>query len=510
MRFGNGFQPRSHWPAALFALTALSAALFTGCSGAAGNNPGPADTTPPSVSVSTPQSGATVSGSVTVSANASDNVGVAGVQFLLDGGNLGTEVTSPPFSTSWNTTQSSNAAHTLSARARDAAGNTATSAMVTVTVTNTLSPLQLDLVNVATGLTHPLDLQAPADGTGRLFVAEQGGKIKIIQNGQVLATAFLDIGAKLSNSAGEEGLLGLAFHPQYATNRRFFVNYTSFAGGALHTVIAEYKASAADANVADPAEKILLTVNQPETNHNGGGLAFGYDGNQRFLYIALGDGGGGGDVHGTIGNGQDTNTLLGKILRIDVDSVPAPGLQYAIPSSNPFVNQAGLDEIWLYGLRNPFRFSFDQPTRNLWIGDVGQGAFEEVDLLTPLQGGANLGWRCREGTHTFNFTANCQTATLIDPIFDYPHANSDATVIGGYVYHGTLIPQLANTYVFGDFISGHIWTLTQDAQSQWVRTQVLTAGAGNLSAFGQGQNGELYTAGYSSGVISHIHQVGTP
>ena len=373
--------------------------------------------------------------------------------------------------------------------------------------------LQVELVQAASGFANPLDIQQPKDGSGRLFVVEQGGKIKIIQNGSVVVTPFLDVvGRQGFTSGGETGLLGLAFHPQYAQNRRFFVNYTRSIGVQLQTVIAEFTASSTNANLTDPTtENILFTVNQPEPNHNGGGLAFGYDGNnQRFLYIALGDGGGGGDQHGTIGNGQDTDTLLGKILRIDVDSAPAPGLQYAIPSNNPFVNAAGRDEIWLYGLRNPFRFSFDQPTRNLWIGDVGQGAFEEVDLLTPQQGGANLGWRCKEGTHDFNITANCQTATLVNPIFDYPHANGDATVIGGYVYHGTNIAVLAGNYVFGDFISGRVWSLAQDNQGNWVRTFLVNAGANDLAGFGQDANGELYIARYSSGVVSRLHQVGTP
>ena len=375
-------------------------------------------------------------------------------------------------------------------------------------------PLQLELVPVGTGLTNPLDIQAPVEPagapSGRLFVVEQGGRIRIIQGAQVLQIApFLDVSARSGfTSGGETGLLGLAFHPQYASNRRLFVNYTSNTGG-LHTVIAEFTASAGNLNFADPnTERILLTVTQPEANHNGGGLAFGNDG---FLYIALGDGGGSGDMHGTIGNGQDTTTLLGKILRIDVDSSPDAGLAYHVPSSNPFFNQPpARGEIWFYGLRNPFRFSFDRPTGNIWIGDVGQDSFEEVDRLTSAQGGANLGWRCKEGTHLFNFSSNCQTATLVDPIFDYDHTQGDDTVIGGYVYHGTRIPGLAGNYVFGDFISGRIWSLTQDSQGKWVRTFLLNSAANDLAGFGQDQNGELYTARYSTGVVGRLHQVGTP
>ncbi|HTN44400.1 MAG TPA: PQQ-dependent sugar dehydrogenase [Nitrospiria bacterium] len=368
-------------------------------------------------------------------------------------------------------------------------------------------PLQLELVPVATGFSQPLDLQAPDDDTGRLFVVEQGGKIRIISsNGQVLSTPFLDISGKLIGCSGEEGLLGLAFHPNYATDARFFVNYTRNCGGGLQTVIAEYAASTGDPNLADAtSERILLTVDQPYTNHNGGGLAFGNDG---FLYIGLGDGGSGGDP---LGNGQDTNTLLGKILRIDVDSTPDLGLQYAIPPDNPFVNKAGLDEIWLYGLRNPFRFSVDSATGDLWIGDVGQDSFEEVDRITPRQGGANLGWNIMEGTHCFNPPANCPTANLTLPIFDYPHDPhlGDGTVIGGYVYHGTQLTQLAGAYIFGDFLSGRVWTLTQDSQHHWMRTEIFSTTLNDLSSFGQGQDGELYVVRYSSGSVAQIRQIAT-
>jgi glucose/arabinose dehydrogenase len=366
--------------------------------------------------------------------------------------------------------------------------------------------LELELVPVADGFAQPLDLQSPDDNTGRLFVVEQGGKIKVVPaDGKVLSVPFLDIGGKLNRSRGEEGLLGLAFHPQYATNRRFFVNYTSDAGGGRHTVIAEYTASAGNADTADATtERILFTVDQPFSNHNGGGLAFGNDG---LLYIALGDGGSGGDPNG---NGQNTDALLGKILRIDIDSTPAPGLQYAIPPDNPFVDRAGRDEIWLYGLRNPFRFSVDHATGDLWIGDVGQDEIEEVDRITPQQGGANLGWNIMEGTHCYHPSSDCPTAGLTLPIFDYGRSEGDKTVIGGYVYHGMRIPRLAGVYVFGDFISGRIWTLVQNSQGQWMRTEVSNTASNDLSSFGQGRDGELYVVRYSSGVVARIQQAGTP
>ncbi|OLC92389.1 MAG: hypothetical protein AUH86_19045 [Acidobacteria bacterium 13_1_40CM_4_58_4] len=370
--------------------------------------------------------------------------------------------------------------------------------------------LQVDLVPFASGFSNPLvssplDIQQAGDGSGRLFVVEQGGRIKIIQNGSVLGTPYLDVSA-LIVSGGEEGLLGLAFHPNYSSNGCFYVNYTTTRlSGTLQTAISEFRAATPGANTVNTtSENILFTVNQPESNHNGGGLAFGNDG---FLYIGLGDGGGAGDQHGTIGNGQDTTTRLGKILRIRVDCNGT----YSIPADNPFVAQAtAAKEIWLYGLRNPFRFSIDHASGNLWIGDVGQNSFEEVDRLTPQQGGANLGWRCKEGTHNFNFTSNCQTATLLDPIFDYDHSQGDDTVIGGYVYHGANIPALAGNYIFGDFISGRIWSLAQNGQGQWVRTFLMNAGAGDLASFGQDANGELYVARYSSGAVARLHQVGTP
>lgn len=364
---------------------------------------------------------------------------------------------------------------------------------------------QFDLLTVASGFTNPLDIKQPNDNSGRLFVVEQAGKIKIIQNGSVLGTPYLDV-TSLIVSGGEEGLLGLAFHPNFSSNGCFYVNYTTTRlNGTLQTAISEFRAAMPGSNTVNTtSESILFTVNQPETNHNGGGLNFGSDG---FLYIGLGDGGGAGDQHGTIGNGQDKTTRLGKILRINV---PCNGT-FTVPADNPFAGQAApTDEIWLYGLRNPFRFSFDSATGNLWIGDVGQDSFEEVDRMTPQQGGANLGWRIMEGTHCFNPATNCPTAGLTLPIFDYSHAAGDDAVTGGFVYHGKLATALAGNYVFGDFISGRIWTLTQDSNGQWVRTFLLNSAANDLSSFGQDQSGELYIARYSSGTVVRLHQVGTP
>jgi len=367
-------------------------------------------------------------------------------------------------------------------------------------------PATFELVQVANGFSAPLDIQQPDDATARLFVVEQGGHVQIVQsNGARAATPFLDVTGRAGfTSGGETGLLGLAFHPNYKNNRRFFVNYTRNNATQLQTVIAEFTASATNANFADPTtETILFTVDQPFSNHNGGGLAFGKDG---FLYIGLGDGGSAGDP---LGNGQNTNALLGKMLRIDVDSAHAPGLNYAIPPSNPFLTSGGRAEIWLFGLRNPFRFSFDSITGDLWIGDVGQNNFEEVDHLTSAQGGANLGWNIMEGTHCFNPPTSCPTAGLTLPVFDYDHSQGDDTVIGGHIYHGTKMPALVGAYVFGDFISGRMWTLTQSG-STFTRTSLFTVAAGDVAAIGQDQLGELYVARYSTGAVSRIHQIGQP
>jgi glucose/arabinose dehydrogenase len=368
------------------------------------------------------------------------------------------------------------------------------------------TPATFEIVQVANGFSAPLDIQQPDDLSGRLFVVEQGGHIKIIQsNGTPAATPFLDVAGRAGfTSGGETGLLGLAFHPNYKNNRRFFVNYTRYNATQLQTVIAEFTASSTNANFADPAtENILFTVNQPAANHNGGGLAFGKDG---FLYIGLGDGGGSGDPSG---NGQNTTTLLGKMLRIDVDSTHAPGLNYAIPPGNPFATSGGRAEIWLFGLRNPFRFSFDSVTGDLWIGDVGQNNFEEVDHLTSAQGGANLGWNIMEGTHCFFPATGCSTAGLTLPVFDYDHSQGDDTVIGGHIYRGSKMPSLVGAYIFGDFISGRMWTLTRSG-STFTRTSLFTVAAGDIAAIGQDQLGELYVARYSTGAVSRIRQVGQP
>lgn len=354
----------------------------------------------------------------------------------------------------------------------------------------------LALSGFVSGLNAPLGLQAPNDGTNRLFAVQQGGTIRVIQNGSLVAAPFLDITSKVE-SGGEKGLLGLAFHPSFSANRKFYVDYTRRLGGQLQSVISEYAVSTSDPNQADLAsERQLLVVDQPFDNHNGGQLAFGPDG---FLYIAFGDGGSEGDP---LGNGQKTNTLLGKILRIGVDPPFAAGKQYAIPPDNPFVGGGGLPEIWAYGLRNPWRFSFDRATGRLFAGDVGQDSWEEVDIVTK---GGNFGWSIMEGDHCFPpSVASCNMAGLILPITEYGHDVAGGTaIIGGFVYRGSAIPALVGTYVFGDLSSGHVWGLKQDAMGNWKQTLLLTHSL-TVSSFGQDTAGELYLVDYGNGAVLHL------
>lgn len=354
-----------------------------------------------------------------------------------------------------------------------------------------LNAISLQLV--ASGLTAPLDLEQPNDGSGRLFVVEQGGAIKILQNGSLLPQPFLNIGNKVIFQ-GEMGLLGLTFHPAFQTNRKFYVNYVRNAGGQFQSVIAEYLASVTNPNQSDPAsERILLTVNQVSNfpNHKAGQLAFGPDG---FLYFGLGDGGGGGDP---LGHGQNTQILLGKMMRIDVNST-SPGKQYAIPPDNPFVADGGLPEIYAFGFRNPWRFSFDRPTGRLFVADVGQDRFEEIDIV---QKGGNYGWNTMEGDHCFNPPSNCNMTGLSLPIIEIPHPEAEA-VIGGFVYHGSMIPGLRNMYIFGD-LSGKIWSLAESPAGTLTRAVLLTPGF-NISSFGQDAAGELYVVDISGGRILKI------
>ena len=349
--------------------------------------------------------------------------------------------------------------------------------------------LALDLA--VSGLTSPLDLETPDDGSGRLFVVEQGGKIKIFQNGALAALPFLDISSKIT-TGGEMGLLGVAFHPGFASSRKLYVNYVRNPSGQIQSVIAEYTVGAATPNQADiTSERILLTVDQIGNfpNHKAGALAFGADG---FLYFGLGDGGSGGDP---FGHGQSKQTLLGKMLRIDVDH-PSGTLAYGIPSDNPFAAGGGLPEIYAYGFRNPWRFSFDRPSGRLFVADVGQDAFEEIDIV---QKGNNYGWNTMEASHCFSPSSGCNMTGLTLPIAEYSHSEGNA-VIGGYVYHGPSIPTLQNAYVFGDLGTGKIWGLQETSPGNWTRTLLATT-AKTISSFGQDQSGELYLVDYTGSIF---------
>jgi glucose/arabinose dehydrogenase len=355
-------------------------------------------------------------------------------------------------------------------------------------------PINLGLHLLVSGLNSPLGLEQPNDGSNRLFVVEQGGTIRIIQNGAVLAQPFLDISGKVV-TGGEMGLLGVTFHPGFQQNGKFYANYVRSLSGQIQSVIAEYTASPANATTVDPAsERILLTVDQVGNfnNHKAGQLAFGPDG---FLYFGLGDGGSEGDP---FGHGQNTQTLLGKLMRIDVNAT-SPGLQYQIPADNPFVAGGGLPEIWAFGFRNPWRFSFDRTSGRLFLADVGQDSFEEVDIV---QKGGNYGWNIMEGLHCFNPPTGCNTTGLTLPIAEYSHSEGNA-VIGGYVYHGSNIPGLQGMYVFGDLGTGKIWVLQETSPNVFARTLVATTGK-TISSLGQDQSGELYLVDYGGGNVYRI------
>ena len=352
---------------------------------------------------------------------------------------------------------------------------------------------------IASGLDHSVQVTHAGDESGRLFVVEQPGRIRIIQNGSVLPTPFLDIHTLIAYG-GERGLLGLAFHPDYPSNGYFFVNYTNTVGD---TIIARYQVSS-DPNVANPASATqFLFVNQPFSNHNGGQLLFGPD---RYLYIGMGDGGSGGDPNNYA---QNLNSLLGKMLRIDVDQT-SPGKNYAIPPDNPYVGIAGLDEIWSLGLRNPWRFSFDRMTGDMYIGDVGQGSWEEVSFQKAgTLGGLNFGWRCREGKHIYTSVSPCNQsaflATLTDPITDYSHSEGHS-VTGGFVYRGNMFSNLYGTYFFGDYVDGKIWSIKKlsDNPVAWSTRKLELSTGFNVSSFGEDENGELFVTDYFGGKVRRL------
>jgi glucose/arabinose dehydrogenase len=339
---------------------------------------------------------------------------------------------------------------------------------------------RLTLSSVVSGLDQPLYVTNAGDGSGRLFVVERTGLVRVVSGSVLQSTAFLDLTAKISCCTGERGLLGLAFHPSFASNLRLFASYTDSTGDVI---VAEYAANAARTSASAATERVILRISHRiYANHNGGWIGFGPDG---YLYISTGDGGGSGDP---LGNGQNKNSLLGKMLRIDVNGAQP----YAIPPSNPFASSGGAKEVWAWGLRNPWRDSFDSERGDLYIGDVGQSAYEEIDRAAPGVGGQNYGWNVMEGFSCYNATS-CATSGKTLPIGAYAHGSGGSigcAVTGGYMYRGAAQPALQGQYILGDYCTGRIWTLYQDenvanlvAQGQF---------AVNISSFGEGENGEIY------------------
>ena len=348
---------------------------------------------------------------------------------------------------------------------------------------------EIDLTPIVEGgLTRPTYVTHAGDD--RLFIVEQPGRIRIFKNGELLAQPFLDITDKVTIDGNEQGLLSVAFHPDYKNNGQFFVDYTRQKDGA--TVIERYTASSGDPDRADDQSgKVILTIAQPEANHNGGLIKFGPDG---YLYVGMGDGGGQGDRHGSIGNGQDRNSLLGKLLRIDVTNQDT----FAIPPTNPFNT-----EVWAYGLRNPWRFSFDRSTGDLYIADVGQNTYEEVNVQAAASaGGENYGWRIMEGLHCFNPQEGCDQAGLVLPIAEYSHDVGGCSITGGYVYRGLQYPALDGAYFFADYCTGYIWSLQRNGD-QWLMTKRLESGL-QISSFGEDVNGEIYVINHGGAVYQLV------
>jgi glucose/arabinose dehydrogenase len=361
---------------------------------------------------------------------------------------------------------------------------------------STLAPAipDVSLVLTAGGFAQPTGIAHAGDGSGRLFIIEQGGTVRIIKSGTVLATPFLNITPLVKSSGSEQGLLGIAFPRGYGPNKRYL--YTNYTGtqGVGDTVVARFQTTI-DPDAADPASgQTLLTVVQPFANHNGGQLAFGPDGH---LYIGMGDGGSGGDP---LNNAQNPLSLLGKVLRIDVESQPGG---YVIPPSNPFVgNAAYRPEIWALGLRNPWRFSFDRGTGDLFIADVGQNFYEEVHVQSAASaGGENYGWDIMEGLHCYG-AATCDRTGLTLPVAEYDHSRGDCSITGGYVYRGQEYPALQGIYLFGDYCSGRIWGMKRDGVA--VQTRLLMESGMPISTFGEDEAGNLYVADHGGGNVYQI------
>jgi glucose/arabinose dehydrogenase len=352
-----------------------------------------------------------------------------------------------------------------------------------------LANAAFDLQEVVTGLDRPVFVTHAGDGSSRLFIVEQGGRIRLARDGELLETPFLDI-SSLVRAEAQQGLLSVAFHPIYVSTGLFYVIYTDTDG---NSVVARYTVSPDDPNIADSTSGVpVLTIPQPFEEHNGGHLQFSpRDG---YLYIGVGDGGAVGDPHN---NAQNPMLLLGKLVRIDIDS----DFPYGIPPDNPFIGSTGaLPEIWAQGLRNPWRFSFDRMTGDLYIADVGEDNWEEVNFQAAHSlGGENYGWRLREGKECFAASTDCNQAGLALPVHTYDHAKGCA-VIGGHVYRGTHLPALFGTYLFGDYCARAVWGLRQTVQGAWVQTTLIKTDF-MLSSFGEAESGELYAIDYYGGRV---------
>lgn len=350
---------------------------------------------------------------------------------------------------------------------------------------------EVGLAEFASGLDSPVDLTHAGDGTGRIFVVEKPGRIKIVRDGKVEAGSFLDIEQKVRSSGYEQGLLGLTFHPKFSENGRFFVNYTDLDGD---TVVSEFGLTD-NPDRADPgSERVLIKIDQPATNHNGGQVKFGPDG---YLYIGMGDGGSAGDPEG---NAQNLDALLGKMLRLDVGGEKP----YAIPADNPFKDRDGArPEIWAYGLRNPWRFSFDSETGDMYIGDVGQNLWEEIDFQPHSSGGGeNYGWDYTEGSHEFEMPRGYDTSGITFPVFEYGR-DDGCSVTGGYVYRGEEFPALAGTYLFADFCTGKLWGLRKKDGGDWEWSMLKDTDI-QPSSFGEGPNGSVYILDFPKGRVFKI------
>jgi glucose/arabinose dehydrogenase len=350
---------------------------------------------------------------------------------------------------------------------------------------------------VVSGLSSPVDVTDAGDGSGRLFVVEQAGIIRTIRDGASLDRPFLDIRSRIA-SGGERGLLGLAFHPDFPTDPRLFVDYTDLKG---NTVIASYRVSASDPDRADPeSETVILGIDQPYPNHNGGALAFGPDG---MLYIAMGDGGAGGDPQG---NGQRLDTYLAKILRLDISGGAAAARPYVVPPDNPFVGDPNAKpEIWLTGLRNPWRIRFDSRTGDLWIGDVGQNAWEEVDVARAGVGGLDFGWNRMEGFHCYQPSSGCDQTGLTLPVTEYGH-DSGCAVIGGVVVRDARQGRLDGGYLFGDACSDDLWLIDPAGDAR--RTPVIVAKLGRtVSSINEAEDGIVYATSLDHGELLRLSAV---